>query len=347
MIKAIIFDFNGVIADDEHLHLELFQKVVAEEGMKLTEADYYEKNYLGMDDRGCLSAVYRAHGRQIEDSTLQALIERKARYYQEAVRERLLLFPGAVDFVRHAAKELPLAIVSGALRREIDLILDSASIRDCFRVIVSAEDVRQGKPDPEGFVRALEALKAGMTDPLRPDDCLVIEDSPFGIQAAKQAGMRCMAITNSYPEDKLGRSDHIIRSLEGLTVESLRNALPGSILAYCPDLFFTSKISETGRHLGISVQTASSIDQLHDQAGQSRHAVILVDLGGNGVNYPEAIRRLKEISPQTPILAYGSHVDRGLREAAKAAGCEEVLVRSEFTKRLPEILERYTQGKKR
>jgi len=345
MLKAIIFDFNGIIADDEPLHLELFQKVLGEEGLPLSEQDYYAKNYLGMDDRGCFGAVFKANSRTATESDLQRLIARKAEYYKQAIRSKLILFPGAADFVKQAAGRYPLAIASGALRHEIVMILEHAGIKQYFDVIVSAEDVREGKPSPEGFIKALEQLNAHpsrSSKPILPGECLVIEDSPFGIAAARSAGMKCLAITNSYPAERLGEAHQVLKTLEGLGLERLEALFQRPALAYCPDLLFTSKITDTGRHLGIKVEVANSITQLEARASAIQPALVFIDLGSNGVDYASSIRRLRNALPDTVLIAYGSHVDKQLREQAQSAGCHEVYVRSEFVKVLPDLLRQYT-----
>jgi beta-phosphoglucomutase len=216
-LKAIIFDFNGVIVDDEPLHLELFRKVLQEEGIFLTDEDYHEK-YLGFDDRGCFTAVLCDNARTpdaADDLFIQELIERKAEYYRQAIQERMLLFPGVVDLVRRSAEVYPLAIASGALRGEIEFVLERGEIRNCFQVIVAAEDVSECKPDPEGYLKALELLNQTRKTEILPHECLVIEDSIAGIEAAKAAGMRCVAVTNSYRADELKAADAIVTSLVG------------------------------------------------------------------------------------------------------------------------------------
>ncbi|MCI0528423.1 MAG: HAD-IA family hydrolase, partial [Nitrospira sp.] len=311
MLKTIIFDFNGVIADDEPLHLELFQKVLGEEGLPLSEQDYYSKNYLGMDDRGCFGAVFKAQGRMATETDLQRLIARKAEYYKQAIQNQMILFPGAVNFVKQAGDRYPLAIASGALRHEIVMILDHTEIKQYFETIVSAEDVRQGKPSPEGFIKALERLNADpsrSSKPILPGECLVIEDSPFGIAAARSAGMKCLAITNSYPAERLSEAHQIVKTLEGLKLEKLESLFQQPVLAYCPDLLFTSKITDTGRHLRIKVEVANSITQLEEKASAIQPNLILIDLGSNGVDYPGSIRRLRDALPNTNLIAYGSHV---------------------------------------
>lgn len=215
MFKAIIFDFNGVIVDDEPLHLELFRAVLSEEGIPLTDEEYQAK-YLGFDDRGCFQAVLWDAGREAEstdETRIAALIERKASLYVEAIKERYLLFPGVVELVKRLAEQYSMAIASGALRNEIEIVLAQGGIRECFREIVAAEDVSACKPDPEGYLKALALLNAGHPETINAGECLVIEDSVAGIEAAKRAGMHCLAVTNSYPSEKLSQADRIVSSL--------------------------------------------------------------------------------------------------------------------------------------
>lgn len=214
-LRAVIFDFNGVIVDDEPLHLELFRVVLAEEGIALSDEDYHEK-YLGYDDRGCFVAALANAGREWEANDaafINDLIGRKAALYREAIKERYLLFPGVVELVRRLANKFPLAIVSGALRSEIEMVLERGEIRDCFSGIVAAEDVSACKPNPEGYVKALAALNANTRAAIRPSECLVIEDSVAGVEAAKRAGMRCLAVTNSYCAEELKEADWVAASL--------------------------------------------------------------------------------------------------------------------------------------
>ncbi len=220
-LRAVIFDFNGVIVDDEPLHFELFQRVMTEEGLSLSEETYHEK-YLGYDDRGCFTAALTDAGREEQAGDahhLNQLIARKAAYYLDAIKERYLLFPGVVELVRRLAGRFPLAIASGALRDEIELVLNRAEIRDCFRVIIAAEDVSACKPDPEGYLKALASLNS-LGPHKQPNECLVIEDSIAGVEAAKRAGMRCLAVTNSYAAEELKEADWIVSSLVDCDPES-------------------------------------------------------------------------------------------------------------------------------
>jgi len=218
MLRAIIFDFNGIIVDDEPIHFELFQRVLKEEGISLTEADYYAR-YLGCDDRGAFTTAYREHVRALSPSKLAQLIDRKAAYYQEDIKTKMRVFPGVQTLVPDLAKKLPLAIASGALRNEIEVILSSIGLFDEFRAIVSAEDVTRGKPAPDIFLKALARLNIALNSDhaISAAECLVIEDSKEGIRGARRAGMKCLAVTNSHPAELLNDADCIVSSLEGVS----------------------------------------------------------------------------------------------------------------------------------
>ena len=220
MLQAVIFDFNGIIVDDEPIHFRLFQKVLGEEGIVLTEEAYYAR-YLGFDDRGAFTTAFRENQRLLDDATLDELIVRKADYYQNAIRSQVTIFPGVVNLVAALAENVPLAVASGALRHEIKTILATAGLLDRFRAIVSAEDVERGKPEPDIFLKALAALNNQSEDPLQPRNCVVIEDSKEGIRGARRAGMKCLAVTNSHPAELLGEANVIVKSLEDVSLEFL------------------------------------------------------------------------------------------------------------------------------
>lgn len=222
MLRAVIFDFNGIIVDDEPIHFQLFQKVLGEEGIELTEQAYYAR-YLGFDDRGAFTTGYRDHARQLSNAKLSELIERKAAYYQQAIRNHVAIFPGVKALVAQLAQSLPLAVASGALRNEIETILTTAGLIGHFQSIISAEDVTQGKPEPEIFLKALAALNSqrGNGSAIGAAECVVIEDSKEGLKGARRAGMKCLAVTNSHPAELLEDADAIVNSLENVSLESL------------------------------------------------------------------------------------------------------------------------------
>jgi len=223
MLKAIIFDFDGVIADAEPIHLKAFQVVLKEEGINLSNKDYYDK-YLALDDKTCFAMVLKDRGIDFDRALIDALMLRKSGYYDKFIRENLVIFPGVVDFIKKAYGKYALAIASGALRHEIEFILECAGIRKEFNIIVSAHDVENCKPNPEVFVKVLERInklsspKSGI---IHPSECLVIEDSIAGIKAAHDAGMKCLAVTNSYSSERLSEADMIVSSLEEVKIEDI------------------------------------------------------------------------------------------------------------------------------
>jgi HAD superfamily hydrolase (TIGR01509 family) len=220
MLRAVIFDFNGIIVDDEPIHFNLFQKVFAEEGIDLGKDAYYER-YLGFDDRGAFSFGYREHKRSLSAEKLAELIARKAVYYQAEIRNHVAIFPGVRELVADLTHNFPLAVASGALRHEIETILTTAGLINHFKVIVSAEDVERGKPEPDIFLKALEILNRQIDRPIHASNCVVIEDSKEGIKGARRAGMKCLAVTNSHPAELLGEAHIIVNSLEQVTLARL------------------------------------------------------------------------------------------------------------------------------
>lgn len=227
-LRAIIFDFDGVIADTEPLHFAALREVLAGIEIVLTEAEYYT-DYLGFDDRGCFMAALHQHHRDVSPLVLAKLMHQKALAYLTAVKQHLAVFPGVRELVRDAADRYPLAIASGALRNEIELILEEAGLRKAFRHITSAEDVSRGKPAPDPFLHALAGLNRLLgRDSLTPDDCLVIEDSLPGIRGARSAGMKVLAVANTHAMQDLGEADSMIHSLAEIRLSDLQTRLWGT-----------------------------------------------------------------------------------------------------------------------
>lgn len=209
MRRAILFDFNGVIVNDEPQHCDALIATLRTYGYALDQARYY-REYLGFDDRECFRFTFERMGWIPEDALLQEAIERKALLYERAIRSSLELVPGSVEFVHAAAgRGYRLAIVSGALRREIELVLGEAGIRRHFQVLIAAEDVARCKPDPEGYRAARTAfgLPAG--------ECVIIEDSLPGLEAARGAGIRCAMLTTSHTAMELAAADTVWPDLQG------------------------------------------------------------------------------------------------------------------------------------
>jgi beta-phosphoglucomutase len=201
MIRALIFDFNGVLADDDPIHMQAFRRVAEEERLSFTDQEYLEK-YLPLNDRDCFKLLFQEHGLLVTASQLEDLIQRKGIYYFRAIQSKSVLFDAAAGAVKTAAGRYPLAIASGARKEEIRHILKLGEIQDYFSAIIAAEDVEFGKPHPEPFLRAHEKLKE-RDGSLKISECVAIEDSIGGIESAHQAGMQCLAVAHSYGPDRL------------------------------------------------------------------------------------------------------------------------------------------------
>ena len=205
MIQAIFFDFNGVIINDEPLHMKAYREVLAAEGITLTEEEYL--TMLGMDDATFVRTAFDRAGKPLSDETTRAVIEREAAAHRQMIEGELPLFPGVETFIKAVARHYQLGIVSMASRAGIDYVIKRARLEHAFTVVVSAEDVPACKPDPACYERALQKLNEKRREarslPLLPDECLVIEDSPPGIQSGRAAGMRTLGVTNTVKEEAL------------------------------------------------------------------------------------------------------------------------------------------------
>jgi HAD superfamily hydrolase (TIGR01509 family) len=226
VLRAIVFDFNGVLVDDEPIHLAALQKVLGEERVELTRDDYYAR-YLGLDDRGCLAAALAAAGQAAPPERLARLVARKAAYYQAAMqRQSYPFFAGAVELVKAAAAAgLTLGLVSGALREEVEQALGEAGLRRLFKAVVTAEDVAAGKPDPEGYRRALSEFNSQPPLPARlihPHEALAVEDSPAGVQAAAQAGLVTLGVAHAERGPVVSGADLVAPGLAGLSLARLQ-----------------------------------------------------------------------------------------------------------------------------
>jgi HAD superfamily hydrolase (TIGR01509 family) len=217
-LRAIVFDFDGVLADTERLHLVALQDTLATRGWALTEADYFQY-FLGFDDRGCFTEFARREGVALDDHTLQTLLEAKEQRYATLADAGQVLYPTARACIERLADHFPLAIASGSLRGEIEWILDRNDLRSFFQVIVGADDVAEGKPAPDSYRRAVDLLGVAGSE------ALAIEDSPWGLQSARGAGLHTIGITTSYAPPALTDAHHVVSSLDDITIDSLVSLL--------------------------------------------------------------------------------------------------------------------------
>ena len=212
MTRAIVFDFDGVLADSEPLHLATYQEVFSALGATLTRDDYYA-HYLGYDDEGVFRRMAAVQGWPLDDGRVAALVAQKSRVFDEVLASTDVLYPGAARCIERLAAAFPLGIASGALKHEIQMILERAGLLHHFRFIVAAGDTPESKPAPDPY--ALAASLHGR----RPAECVAIEDSRWGIQSARAAGLKCVGITHTYPGGELTSANVVIDSLDDFTAE--------------------------------------------------------------------------------------------------------------------------------
>jgi beta-phosphoglucomutase len=227
MLKAIVFDFDGVIADSEPLHFASFRDILAEEGIALSEAEYYER-YLGFDDLGALASIGAVQPEPWTATRVTALAERKAERFEALQRNVPVLFPGAADAIRAAAAAMPIGIASGALHAEIQRVLDRAGLTSCFAAIIGADDTPLSKPAPDPYLHAVAALCAAAGTTIAPSECVAIEDSRWGLESAKAAGLHTVAVAQTYEPGELPLADLVIPSIAALDLNVLRALVCGS-----------------------------------------------------------------------------------------------------------------------
>jgi HAD superfamily hydrolase (TIGR01509 family) len=212
--RATLFDFNGVLIDDEHLHFAAFRDVLKQIELPLSEKDYFDK-YVGLDDFGVFRAVLSAAGRTISVGITRQLVAEKKPRYLARIATELRVFPGAVELLRRRAGLGPVGIVSGALEDEIRLCLDRLDVADQVQFIIHAEQTQASKPDPEGYRLArAELARLGIPG----GKAVVVEDTKEGVRAAKAAGLRCVGVTHTCTADALrdAGADAVVAKLEDL-----------------------------------------------------------------------------------------------------------------------------------
>ena len=218
MIRAVVFDFDGVLANSEPLHFRAFRDVLTAEGLTLTEHAYYSK-YLGYDDVGAFRAIAADQDRKLDAAEVASWVRRKAQKLEALERGVSVLFPGAREAIARMARSGPIAIASGALREEIMRVLEREQLAALFSAVVAAEDTPSSKPDPAPYTRAVELLQPLGDLALSPSQCVAIEDSHWGLISAKRAGLRTVGITHSYAAVDLHEAELVIEHLDELTPE--------------------------------------------------------------------------------------------------------------------------------
>jgi len=207
-LKAVLFDFNGVIINDEAIHQQLIEEILLGENLR-PSVDEYRDVCLGRSDRACLRELLKLRGRLVKESYLTELVKRKSESYQRqlATLDKLPIYPGLEDLIfKIRVARLPMGIVTGAIRDEVELVLSSAKLAQNFTVMVTGEDVTISKPEPDGYLLAVERLNQKYPElKVQASECLAIEDTFAGIEAAKRAGMAVVGVANTYPFHMLQR----------------------------------------------------------------------------------------------------------------------------------------------
>lgn len=222
-LAGVIFDFDGVLADSEPLHLRAYQEVLAARGIEVAATDYYAR-YLGFDDPGVFRAIARDQGQAWSNDTLKELIRVKGERFDRLVVQGEAMFPGAADCIRRVSTEVPVAIASGALGPEIETLLSTTGLRHHFKVIVASGDTPRSKPAPDPYLLAVELLRpfvavAGHD----PDGCYVaIEDSRWGIESALGAGLRCLGVAQTYAATDLRAAHMVVATIGDVELNALR-----------------------------------------------------------------------------------------------------------------------------
>jgi HAD superfamily hydrolase (TIGR01509 family) len=219
-LSAIVFDFDGVIADSERLHLTAYQVVLAPLGLELSDEAYYS-TYLGYDDVGVFRRYARDRELAWDDGTIRTLCTEKGARFEELAARGEMLFDGAADFIRAAHAAVPTAIASGALTHEIEDVLERAGLRDRFLTIVGADQCARTKPSPDPYLEAVYRLRAA-GHALDTSRTVAIEDSVWGLVSARTAGLRTVAVANTYARDELmAHAELVVAGLHALTLDAL------------------------------------------------------------------------------------------------------------------------------
>ncbi len=223
MLTAVVFDFDGIIVDSEPMHYRAFQKVLEPLGAGYSWQEYVDR-YMGFDDRDAFREAFRVNGLQLHEGELNRLIAAKAACFQEVIAAGVQPYPGVVELIRSLSGVIPLSICSGALRSDIEPVLEQLSLRGAFDLMVTAEEVQASKPDPASYRLAVERLRQAFPAAgISPASSLAIEDTPAGITSATGAGLKVLAVTNSYPATELVQAVKTVDSLAGVTIEDLRS----------------------------------------------------------------------------------------------------------------------------
>ena len=223
MLKAVIFDFDGVICDSEPLHFQAFNNALEKDGIEIPISKYY-RDYLGYTDYELIENLNKDFSMGLDEKGMEDLARIKCDAFEELVRQKNSVIEGVGELLELLKTEsVRMGICSGAIAYDIEIMLEGSNLADFFEFIISADDVKKGKPDPEGYLLSLKKLNDACDEKIQAGDCVVIEDSHWGIEAAQKVELPVVAVTNTYAANELEKADLVVERLDELTIEQLRN----------------------------------------------------------------------------------------------------------------------------
>jgi len=210
-IAAVIWDMDGVLADTAPHHLLAWQETFAKRGINFTEADF--KRGFGVRNDAIIKNTI---GEQVTPEEIEAIAREKEATFRRIIGKDVKPLPGALELLKALDEGgIRMAIASSTTIENIHLIVGSLDIEKYLKAVITGHDVTEGKPSPQVFLLAAQRIGA------EPKNCIVVEDAVAGVKAAKSAGMYCVAVSNSHPQEKLKQADLIVASLEMVTVKDL------------------------------------------------------------------------------------------------------------------------------
>lgn len=212
---AVIFDMDGVLSDTGPVHFESWVKMTSEIGVEFTK-EFFEKIF----GQQSPEIIRKLMGPNVDEITIEKWANLKEKYYRDMVKDQLKPLPGVIELIKELYDlKFKLAVGSSGPRENVELLLTSLKIKKFFNAVITAAEIKRGKPEPDVFLEAAKRVK------IKPNKCVVIEDAPVGIESAKRAGMKCIALTTTHPEKELYNADLIVKNLSEISSKDIKSLL--------------------------------------------------------------------------------------------------------------------------